>query len=79
VKGAADERPTAGLPQPARVPERVGSEKADTWRRREFLGEERLKEDLGDDGEGMLGLTAAADPIQAEPWDNRKDAAYDRL
>ena len=25
------------------------------------------------------GLTASADPVLAELWDNRKDAEYDRL
>ncbi|MBI4561845.1 MAG: hypothetical protein HY724_07340 [Candidatus Rokubacteria bacterium] len=41
--------------------------------------EERLREDLGDDGEGVLALTAKADPVLAELWDNPRDAAYDRL
>ena len=41
--------------------------------------EERLREDLGGDSEAMLTLTAKADPILAELWDNRKDAEYDRL
>ena len=41
--------------------------------------EERLREDLGDDSEAMLTLTAKADPVLAELWDNRKDAEYDRL
>jgi hypothetical protein len=41
--------------------------------------EERLREDLGDDGEGVLALTAKADPVLAELWDNRRDAEYDRL
>ncbi|MBI4608783.1 MAG: hypothetical protein HY726_07245 [Candidatus Rokubacteria bacterium] len=41
--------------------------------------DERLREDLGDDGEGVLALTAKADPVLAELWDNRKDAEYDRL
>lgn len=41
--------------------------------------EERLREDLGDDGDGVLALTAKADPVLAELWDNRKDAEYDRL
>ncbi len=41
--------------------------------------EERLREDLGDDGDGILALTAKADPVLAELWDNRRDAAYDRL
>ena len=41
--------------------------------------EERLQEDLGDEGEGGLALTAKADPVLADLWDNPKDAAYDRL
>lgn len=41
--------------------------------------EERLREDLGDDSEGVLALTAKADPVLAELWDNRKDSEYDRL
>ncbi len=41
--------------------------------------EDRLREDLGDEGEGMLTLTAKADPVLAELWDKPKDAAYDRL
>ncbi len=41
--------------------------------------EERLREDLGDDSEGVLVLTAKADPVLAELWDNRKDSEYDRL
>lgn len=41
--------------------------------------EERLREDLGEDGEGILALTAKADPVLAEVWDNRRDAEYDRL
>ena len=41
--------------------------------------EERLREDLGDDGAGLLALTAKADPVLAELWDNRRDAEYDRL
>jgi uncharacterized protein (DUF1778 family) len=41
--------------------------------------EDRLREDLGDESEGVLALTATADPVLAELWDNPKDAAYDRL
>lgn len=41
--------------------------------------EDRLREDLGDEIEGMLALTAVADPALAALWDNRQDAAYDRL
>lgn len=32
-----------------------------------------------DDTEGLVTLTATADPILAEVWDNDRDAAYDRL
>jgi len=41
--------------------------------------EEQLREDLGEDNEGVLTLTAKADPVLAELWDNRKDSEYDRL
>jgi hypothetical protein len=41
--------------------------------------EDRLREDLGDEGEGLLALTAQADPVLAELWDNRRDAHYDRV
>jgi predicted nucleic acid-binding protein len=41
--------------------------------------EERLREDLGDEGEELLALNAKADPLLADLWDNRNDAAYDRL
>jgi uncharacterized protein (DUF1778 family) len=43
--------------------------------------QERLKEDLGEEvaRENLLALTAHADPVLAELWDNPKDAAYDRL
>ena len=41
--------------------------------------EERLREDLGAETEGLLALTASADPVLARIWDNPKDAQYDRL
>lgn len=41
--------------------------------------ERRLREDLGDEGEGLLSLTARGDPVPAELWDNPRDAEYDRL
>ena len=41
--------------------------------------EERLREDLGGGEEGLLALTARADPILAPLWDNARDAAYDKL
>jgi hypothetical protein len=40
---------------------------------------DRLREDLGDDGEEPVALNAAADPVLASLWDNDKDSAYDRL
>jgi uncharacterized protein (DUF1778 family) len=41
--------------------------------------EERLHEDLGDESEAILALSAKTDPVLAELWDNKKDAEYDRL
>ena len=41
--------------------------------------EEQLREDLGEEDEGVMTLTATADPVLADLWDNPKDAAYDRL
>jgi hypothetical protein len=43
--------------------------------------EERLAKDWVElaEQEGLLTLTAQADPVLAELWDNEKDAAYDQL
>ena len=41
--------------------------------------EDRLREDLGEEDEGIETLTAKTDPVLAELWDNPKDARYDRL
>ena len=41
--------------------------------------EERLRDDLGDEREAMLALTAKTDPVLAELWDNPRDAEYDRV
>ncbi len=43
--------------------------------------EERLAEDLPSmvEIENPMALTARADPVLADLWDNEKDAAYDRL
>jgi len=51
---------------------------------REYLTEaleERLASDLTSPTEGssLLALTARADPVLAELWDNEKDATWDRL
>ena len=41
--------------------------------------EEQLREDLGEEDEAAMTLTAKSDPVLAELWDNPKDSAYDRL
>ena len=42
--------------------------------------EARLKQDLADAAEsGLIALTEHADPVLANLWKNRKDAAYDKL
>ncbi len=41
--------------------------------------DERLREDLGEEADGVLALTSKADPVLAELWDNRRDSEYDRL
>ncbi len=41
--------------------------------------DERLREDLGEEADEVLALTAKADPVLAELWDNRRDSEYDRL
>ena len=41
--------------------------------------EEQLREDLGEEDEAVMTLTAKSDPVLAELWDNPKDSAYDRL
>src|SRR5438552_1759002 len=40
--------------------------------------EERLNEDLGDETEATIALTAKADPVLAELWDNPRDAECHR-
>jgi hypothetical protein len=39
--------------------------------------EQRLREDPGDDAEGIGGVTASADPVLAGLWDNRRDAEHE--
>ena len=60
---------------------RLAAAKRDLSVRRYILDaiEERLREDLGDDGDAPVDLTAKTDPVLAELWDNRRDAEYDRL
>jgi len=60
---------------------RVAAAKRDLTVRQYVLEaiDERLREDLGDEGDGLLALSAKADPVLAELWDNRRDSQYDRL
>ena len=54
---------------------RLAAAKRDLTVRQYVLGaiEERLREDLGDDGDATLALTAKADPVLTELWDNPRD------
>jgi len=84
-------RPMESLPKRPRisidvVPEvrrrlRVAAAKRDLTIRQYVLEaiEERLREDLGNEGEGVLTLTAKADPVLAELWENPRDSEYDRI
>lgn len=57
---------------------RVASAKRDLSVRQYILDaiEERLRTDLGDDGERISTLTAKSDPMLAQLWNNPKDAKY---
>ena len=59
---------------------RLAAAKRDLTVREYVLGavDEWLQQDLDDNAEDVLALTAA-DPVLAELWDNPRDAAYDRL
>jgi uncharacterized protein (DUF1778 family) len=39
--------------------------------------QERLREDL--EHHGLIAMSANADPVLAELWNNEKDSAYDKL
>jgi hypothetical protein len=41
--------------------------------------EARLRDDLSEPDDDAVALTATADPVLAELWDNDRDAAHDRL
>jgi excisionase family DNA binding protein len=57
---------------------RIGRERHRRFRREDLDKVPRLGEETGN-LEGILKLTASADPALAEIWDNEKDAAYDRM
>jgi excisionase family DNA binding protein len=57
---------------------RIGRERHRRFRREDL---DSVPRRLGEtaDSEPLLRLSARADPVLAEVWDNEKDAAYDRL
>ena len=62
---------------------RLAAAKKDVTMRHYLLGilEDHLRQDLLDleEQEGLLALSAQADPVLADLWDNKKDADYDKL
>lgn len=58
---------------------RLAAAKRDVTLRQYILKavQERLQGDLGNEGQELLALTAKADPVLAELWDNPNDAQYD--
>ena len=81
VDSAKRPRISVDVPAIVRRRLRLAAAKRDLTVRQYLLEavEERLRDDLGDDGEGALALTAKTDPVLAELWDNRRDAQYERL
>jgi len=76
-------RLTIDVPPEVKRRLRLAAARHDVTMRQYVLGalEERLTQDVPSftEEEGMLALTAQADAVLAELWDNDKDAAYDRL
>ena len=67
------------LTQEGRLPAfRIGQERHRRFRKEDLDKVPRLGEETRE-AEGLLRLTAKADPVLADIWDNEKDAAYDRL
>ena len=67
------------LTQEGRLPAyRLGRERHRRFRKQDLDKVPRTAED-DKNLENMLVLTARADPVLAEIWDNDKDAAYDRI
>jgi excisionase family DNA binding protein len=65
------------LTQEGRLPAfRIGRERHRRFRKEDLDKVPRLGEDTKNLG-ALLTLTATADPVLAELWDNEKDAAYD--
>jgi excisionase family DNA binding protein len=57
---------------------RIGKERHRRFRKQDLDKVPRPGEEIAD-VEALLKLSAKADPVLAEVWDNEKDAAYDRL
>ena len=57
---------------------RIGKERHRRFRKEDLDKVPRPGEEIAD-VEALLKLSAKADPVLAEVWDNDKDAAYDRL
>jgi excisionase family DNA binding protein len=54
--------------------------KRGSWRfRKDELDKALKKSALENQADNLVVLTAEADPVLAEVWDNEKDAAYDRV
>ncbi len=67
------------LTQEGRLPAfRIGRERHRRFRKEDLDKVPRSAEEAKN-LENMLALTARADPVLAELWDNDKDAAYDRI
>jgi excisionase family DNA binding protein len=59
-------------------PFRIGKERHRRFRKEDLDKVPRPGEEIAN-VEALLKLSAKADPVLAEVWDNDKDAAYDRL
>jgi len=57
---------------------RIGKERHRRFRREDLNNVPRVGEETAN-LEVLLKLSAKADPVLAEVWDNEKDAAYDRI
>jgi excisionase family DNA binding protein len=67
------------LTEEGRLPTfRIGKERHRRFRKQDLDKVPRPGEEIANI-EALLKLSAKADPVLAEVWDNEKDAAYDRL
>jgi excisionase family DNA binding protein len=57
---------------------RIGKERHRRFRKEDLDKVPRPGEEIANVG-ALLKLSAKADPVLAEVWDNEKDAAYDRV